>query len=180
MSTASSAAPGSFDCACAHEEQTHLLEDIRVTAPELSTIPNWIDGLLAIRFESGKYLPERRAYTKTAPRRSSCAWISSWRSLRPLHPGYFRQVSHWLPVLPSGRHGDADLNQKFQVMNDFTGYLTNSGGLSVSEFIYCLAYQCAPETGCENCGDCQNERLMHPRTRLDDEISATWAYVDAT
>ena len=93
----------------------------------------------------------------------------------------FDKVSIASLLLPSGRDGDADLNQKFKFMDDFAGYL-NKQRRKRREFIYCGSlYVAHLKLDVKNWRDCQNEPgFMAPERAWMDEIFGTMGYVDAT
>ena len=169
---------GLFDWLRTQDADVICLQDIRVTAPELEQDPYWLDGYWQYCFEAETPSQGGVAiYTRTAPK----AIIMGLGFETADRYGRFMQVSIGSLLLPSGRDGDADLNQKFKFMDDFAGYL-NKQRRKRREFIYCGSlYVAHLKLDVKNWRDCQNEPgFMAPERAWMDEIFGTMGYVDAT
>mgnify|MGYP000013508213 FL=1 len=176
------AARGLFDWLRTQDADIICLQDIRVTAPELEQDPYWIDGYWQYCFEAE--VPSQGGvaiYTKIQPKAiiMGLGFELADRYGRFIQAD-FDKVSIGCLLLPSGRNGDADLNQKFKFMNDFTGYL-NKQRRKRREFIYCGSLHVAHlKLDVKNWRDCQHQPgFMAPERAWMDEIFGNMGYVDA-
>ncbi len=92
----------------------------------------------------------------------------------------FDKLSIATLLLPSGRNGDENLNQKFKFIDDFTQYLGKQRRKR-REFIYCASlYVAHQKLDVKNWRDCQQEPgfLATERAWMD-EVLGNQGYVDA-
>ena len=92
----------------------------------------------------------------------------------------FDKVSIATLLLPSGQHGDEDLNQKFKFMDEFTRYLDKQRRKR-REYIYCGSlYVAHQKLDLKNWRDCQQlPGFLAPERAWLDEIFGGFGYVDA-
>src|SRR5690606_15191507 len=92
----------------------------------------------------------------------------------------FDKVSISSLLLPTGRGGDEELNQKFKFMDDFAHYLDKQRRKR-REYLYCGSLHVAHQKlDVKNWRDCQQEvGFLAPERAWLDEIFGTMGYVDA-
>ena len=92
----------------------------------------------------------------------------------------FDKVSIATVLMPSGRSGDENLNQKFKFMDDFTHFLDKQRRKR-REYIYCGSFYVAHQKlDVKNWRDCQQSPgFLAPERAWMDEVVGNMGYVDA-
>lgn len=173
---------GLLDWLAAQNADVICLQDTRASAYEMEEPEVQLHGYFC--YASDAEQPEQGGvaiYTRMQPKAiiTSLGFESSDRYGRYIQAD-FDKVSIASVLMPSGHTDEAELNQKFKLMDDLARYLDKQRRKR-RDYIYCASlYIAHNKLDVKHWRDCQQDAgFLSPERNWMDEIIGTMGYVDA-